>query len=425
MATFSAVILKGKVHVKQDNSSNIKIRIIHKRQIEYLSTDLFVHHKKFTNGQAKGDNAAYINGRIRDELNKYEKLYLKMGSLPERLTVKELKHLLTNGSLDEEIDFLKFAEAYGKKLIEEGKTSSGKIVNTFVLKLRGFRSTLTFNQIDVAFLKSFESYLKRHGVGNAINNYMRYFRLIFNQGRDHFNDEDRGIIIIPHYPFRKYKIGKYESKTQDHCLTIEEVRMFINYKPDRERMQMAKDMFLLMLYMIGINTKDLYNLSRQDRKGRVTYFRAKTNRKYSIFIEPEALEIISRYKGDKTLVNIAERYANYRDWQKYVNLELKAICKNINAQLKKENSQVSFPSDVSTNWARHTWATIARNDCRINKDDVALCLGHEDTDNRVTDMYIRYDHSIVDESNRKVIDKVLGIVKDKTHSIGQDISVAS
>jgi integrase len=76
--------------------------------------------------------------------------------------------------------------------------------------------------------------------------------------------------------------------------------------------------------------------------------------------------------------------------------------------MKKSDLKASFPLKVSTNWARHTWATIARNDCRINKDDVALCMGHEDIDNRVTDIYIRYDYSIIDESNRKVLDLVAG-----------------
>jgi hypothetical protein len=82
---------------------------------------------------------------------------------------------------------------------------------------------------------------------------------------------------------------------------------------------------------------------------------------------------------------------------------LKSICKNI----RKSEKQPDFPAKITTNWARHTWATIARNNCRIPKHDVALCLGHEDTNNRVTDMYIKYDYTIIDEANRKVIDIIL------------------
>ena len=86
---------------------------------------------------------------------------------------------------------------------------------------------------------------------------------------------------------------------------------------------------------------------------------------------------------------------------------MKKIGQSILVELRKEDPEASFPQNISTNWARHTWATIARNDCRINKDDVALCLGHEDSDNKVTDVYIQYDYSIIDESNRKVLDTLI------------------
>jgi len=53
--------------------------------------------------------------------------------------------------------------------------------------------------------------------------------------------------------------------------------------------------------------------------------------------------------------------------------------------------KLGIDKPVTTKWARHSWATIARKNCRISKDDVALCLGHEDADNLVTDIYINYE----------------------------------
>ncbi|RLA75485.1 MAG: hypothetical protein DRG30_04440 [Epsilonproteobacteria bacterium] len=90
---------------------------------------------------------------------------------------------------------------------------------------------------------------------------------------------------------------------------------------------------------------------------------------------------------------------------KYINIQLHGS----NSKTKKVKGifpKLGIDKPVTTKWARHTWATIARNDCRINKDDIALCLGHQDIDNQVTDMYIKYDYSIIDDSNRKVIDFV-------------------
>ena len=106
------------------------------------------------------------------------------------------------------------------------------------------------------------------------------------------------------------------------------------------------------------------------------------------------------------LFNFADRYQHLEVFHDAVNTGLKSICKAIRGQEIQELGKTEFPENVTTNWARHTWATIARNDCGVNKDDVALCLGHVDTDNRVTDMYIKYDYSIIDGANRKVLSKL-------------------
>lgn len=60
-------------------------------------------------------------------------------------------------------------------------------------------------------------------------------------------------------------------------------------------------------------------------------------------------------------------------------------------------------SGVTFYWARHTFATVARNDCRMSKDDVALALNHVDEGNRTTDVYIAKDWKIADNVQRKVI----------------------
>ena len=62
---------------------------------------------------------------------------------------------------------------------------------------------------------------------------------------------------------------------------------------------------MLMFYLIGINAIDLFNL-KQIVDGRIEYKREKTGKLYSIKVEPEAMEIINRYKGNKFLLNTLE-----------------------------------------------------------------------------------------------------------------------
>ncbi|MDR1347498.1 MAG: transposase, partial [Prevotellaceae bacterium] len=63
-------------------------------------------------------------------------------------------------------------------------------------------------------------------------------------------------------------------------------------------------------------------------------------------------------------------------------------------------------AELSTYYARHSWATIARNKCKISKSDIDECLNHVNSDNKLADVYIERDWSMIDEANRKVIDYI-------------------
>src|SRR5690606_41685674 len=58
--------------------------------------------------------------------------------------------------------------------------------------------------------------------------------------------------------------------------------------------------------------------------------------------------------------------------------------------------------------ARHTFASLARNECRFSKDDVAAALNH--SSNPITDVYIANDWQIVDD----VQEGVLALLREKS-----------
>lgn len=154
---------------------------------------------------------------------------------------------------------------------------------------------------------------------------------------------------------------------------------------------------------IGINSIDLWRLKSITKDGRIEYKRAKTGRLYSIKVEPEAMEIIEKYKGEKGLLCIADRWNNSRNFRHQMNTALQ----NIGAVRKGKGGKKtdgSFP-DISTYWARHTWATVAF-EIGISKDVIAQALGHSDGHD-TTNIYIREDIRNVDDANRKVLDWVL------------------
>ena len=253
---------------------------------------------------------------------------------------------------------------------------------------------MTFEEVTKEFILSFDAYMEPQSPSrNARNIHLRNIRAVFNEAID---DE-----ITTAYPFRRLQIKNVPTRKRN--LKVDDFRKFINF-PCEEHAQKYLDMFKLMFMLLGINTIDLCNLKEIDNEGRINFYRAKTKRLYSIKVEPEALEIINKYRGEKWLLNILDRYADYKDYTKRLNRALKKIgpVKRVGLGGKKIYEPL-FP-EISTYWARHSWATIAAS-LDIPRDTIAHALGHGG--NTVTDIYIDFDERKVDEANRRVLDWVL------------------
>lgn len=244
-------------------------------------------------------------------------------------------------------------------------------------------SKLTFEDISVEWLNGFDAFLaKTSPARNARNIHFRNIRSIFNDARRNG--------ITSEYPFYKGGFEIHAEATRKRSLKVDVLRRIFNAELEGWQ-EKYRDIFKLIFMLVGINFVDLYNLT-EVTDGRIEYNRAKTKRRYSIKVEPEAQEIIERYQGTKNLLYLADKSENYR-------VSYMQLCKGLNSI----KATLGIP-ELSTYWARHSWATIARS-LGISKDDIALALGHGG--NSVTDIYIDDDPQIIDEANRRVLDWVL------------------
>jgi site-specific recombinase XerD len=414
MATFKAVILNGKAFKKSDGTTNIKIRITHKGKQDYVSTKYFVpvstEKKSYfdsATGKAKGIPAAkFINDRISVLIASYIKSESALGDSADQMTVKQIKDHITKRKSDKYIDVIEFTENFISGLEKLKKDNTAQWHRSMLSALKNFVKNPKLNVLDVdsAFLNRFEQYMLKGDktadpvrvpmTDGGVNNYMRSFRSIFNKMKDEYNDEETGIIRIAKNPWKIYKVKNPKRRQQGKNLTVDEMKKLVAYSSTNKSKQFARDMFLLHFCAIGINTKDLYFMPNPTGP-RMEFDRFKTQRAYSIKIEPEMAEILKCYESDSRLVNIHIKYKDYRIYTRQIDVFLKKVA-----------ADLEIEKPISSNWARHTWATFARINCKIPKDDVALCMGHEDADNKVTDDYITYDYSIIDRSNRKVLNLI-------------------
>jgi integrase len=197
-------------------------------------------------------------------------------------------------------------------------------------------------------------------------------------------------------PFVEHKAT--QAATRSRALTVEELRRIWNYKKKNlhhnalRNAAVGRDMFVLSFCLCGINMADLFRLREDDiRGGRLETDRKKTGVHINIKIEPEAQEIIDRYKKDGYLIGRL-----FRGRQNYV-------AASINRGLK------SIMPEVTMYWARHTWVSLA---VELDIPDRTVFMGIAHRQGKASDeTYITMRNRKLDIANRKVIDYVLGKIE--------------
>ncbi len=440
MATFKICVFEHQK--RRDGKYPVSIRVCWKRKYGYIKTEFYVTDKQVINKSLKlKDDSVKKTFELKDifiinELNsriaRYEDLKVKkLGINIDLYSAKELAEYFrkeTTPGTDDSINFVEFAQRHIQHLESSGRGSTAKTLKTPLNALIDFcngRTRVDISEITAKFLKEFESFLrqkrtmkrkvragkivetKREGLSDvSIHDYMTAIRILFNAAMDEYNDEDRDEIRIKHYPFRKYKLQKVP-ESQKRNLTVEQIRVIANIPDDKlvsRRNIMARDVFMLSFYLAGTNLVDFYNAKASTySKGRFSYERQKTRSRradkafISIKVKPETLPLLEKYrdKSGKMLLCFSSLFTDHSIFNA-----------SINKGLKKVAAVCDINEPLSSYYARFSFASIARNDCGISKDDINLALNHIDTGMKITDIYIEKDWSIVDNVVRKVLDKI-------------------
>lgn len=411
MATFKAIVFNGGKHLKQDGTSNIKIRIYHSGEAQYISTGYYVRPEDLDDAGRivpQAINSEVLEYEISGYTQKIRGEYLKLGQERTQLmTCMELKQEIEKSlSPDTQfIDFVKFANMVIEETHKE-KTAAWYKGAVGVLCWYLKRTKIDIKTITSSMLNSMIKDLMRKGQGGfpleqgSISNYLRAIRSLYNKAKLYYNNEDFNIIRIHGDPFKKVEMPAYRRKKKN--IDIETLLKIRDCHPDKQRSQMARDVFMMLFYMMGININDLYCLPCE-RKGRIEYERSKTKTEknvnqfaLSIKITPELRILIDRYSQEYFLSYFHTHYSNLHNFFRAVNKGLKDIC-----------TEQKIEADITTNWARHTWASLARNKASVPKADIDFCLGHVNNDYKMADIYIDIDYGICDKANRAVLDLLL------------------
>lgn len=203
-----------------------------------------------------------------------------------------------------------------------------------------------------------------------------------------------GYVSFRIHPFVLLKIPAASTRELD--LSVAEIKQIRDVPLTKTLYRYARDVFMLTYYLGGINLRDLteYNFNNQSE---MRYIRHKTrqtkkNENLIVFtIQPEALEIIQRYKGTDGHLH----FGPYHTYEKvysmvYRYLPFVAIEAGITKKVTYYSARKSF--------AQHGY------ELGIQLEQIEYCLGHSMKSNRPIFNYIRIMRERADGVFRLILD---------------------
>lgn len=386
--------------LKKDGTWPVNLRISYQRKTTNLSTPYFVTKSQINKAFEIKDR--FLQMQVDEDLNRARREVSNSFNKFAEMNVSQIGEYLSDylySKKKDDINFFEFADKHIARMEENNQASRGNY-GISIRKIKSFvgHDNLSFNDITLSFLSSFDTWLKSSGVGTRGRSlYLSNLRAIFNAAIREYNDEDNDNIRITKNPFKRFSLPKVESP-EKRALSLNQLKALISYQPAKETVLFAKDVFLLSFYLVGMNSVDLYQVQKISGD-RITYRRAKTRgvradgAEISIKIEPEAMELIKKYKDreKERAFNFHYRYTTAAGFNSAVNEYLKIIGKEIGVE------ELDFYA------ARHTWATLFVNECGGSESEAAFCLNHV-SEHKVTTGYIKKDFARIDRANRLVID---------------------
>lgn len=241
--------------------------------------------------------------------------------------------------------------------------SSLKSLLAFVKHIKGKETQkLTFAEITPEWLKKYEDYmidtLKRSRTTVGI--YLRPLRAIFNTA---ISERE---IDAEVYPFgtKKYQIPTVRNVKK--ALSQSDLKQLFDAKPQTPEQSKAKDFWFFSYACNGMNVKDIAQLRYENiQDDKIVFYRAKTIntskadlRPVTVYLNDFSKKIIKKYGNKNTdkkeyiFQIISDKQSEIKNHSKIQN-----FTKYINQHLKKLATIEGITSEISTYWARHSFAT--------------------------------------------------------------------
>lgn len=268
----------------------------------------------------------------------------------------------SHSSKGDVVNFYEEAIEQYKRNNQIGTASSYQLSLASLLEFHN-REVLHFAEISSQWLRDYERYMvetKRRST-TTVGIYLRPLRAIFNTAIEN------GTISPDLYPFgrRKYTIPAPTSTKK--ALTKEQLKLLFEADPKTPEQLKAKAFWFFSYACNGMNFKDIANLRFQDIIGETFQFhRAKTIKTNNsqapvvVYLNDFTKKVISEYgSANKSPKNYIFNLVNHSASSETMHAELKNFIRFVNQHFSKFAKENGIEEQISTYWARHSFATNA------------------------------------------------------------------
>ena len=385
MKTAEASIYLDELRPKKNGKCSVKIRVSFNRKRKYFTTGIDLSQGEFEqvmNGKRRTPEQKKIHLILNGNYNKAEQV---IEDLPVFSFSAFEENFLEQRNTQNSVSFA--FDKYIKELKIENRLGTASSYECALNSLEAFRKNLIFADVTPLFLKKYENWMLQNGKSvTTIGIYLRSFRAIYN-----LQNIDKSL-----YPFgeakNKYSIPK--SRNIKKALTVEEIAKIYQYEATQgTTKERAKDYWLFLYLCNGMNVKDFCKLKWSNiDNDMLTYVRSKTERSkkdgkaISVALKPETIDIIRKW-GQPSISKDAYIFPHLQHGMsaEKERATFRQLTKIINKYIKQITVELGINKNVTTYFARHSFATVLkRSGAKIEM--ISELLGHSSVD--VTESYL-------------------------------------
>lgn len=395
MTTFSIVIVPTKRLA--NGKHRIRIAVAHQAQTRYIATPFILDSiSQLKKGRVvRHENAAQINLCLQRTINEYI-LILSSIKHANQLTCTQLIHSIQEEERKKYLTFDVIAKEFLSTLQSESRIKSYKLYKTAISHFNRFlkkEHDIPLEQIRPSHIHQYQNFLeKRELSSTTVRIYLTLIKVILNYAIKmdyiHYKVHPFAACILP------------SSRIRNLDLTVEELKSLRDVSLKEQNLLIVRDLFMLTYYLGGINLKDLLDYHFEENNLILSYIRHKTYRtkhgenEIVFSIQPEAQQIISKYRTDKGFL----KFGPYESYNKVYSL--------IYRYLSRIAREAGITSSISYYSARKSFAQHGYN-IGIQIETIEYCIGHSMKSNRPIGNYIRVMRSHADIAMRRIFDKLL------------------